>query len=73
MLESIVARNIRVHLEKHISIQDSQHGFTTGRSCLTNLLAFDISDSQTVGRESNEGSFLQIVGVQNFKAACSIR
>lgn len=37
MLESIKARSIRDHLEKHILIHDSQHGFPKGRSCLTNL------------------------------------
>ncbi len=40
MLESIIARSIRDHLERHRLINDSQHGFTTGRSCLTNLLSY---------------------------------
>ena len=40
MLESIVAKRIREHLESHGLIADSQHGFTKGRSCQTNLLSF---------------------------------
>ncbi|MCP5019012.1 MAG: hypothetical protein GY938_27595, partial [Ketobacter sp.] len=40
LLESIIARNIREHLEKYNLIRDSQHGFRNGYSCLTNLLSF---------------------------------
>ena len=37
IMESIIARNIREHLEKHNLINESQHGFTKGKSCITNL------------------------------------
>ena len=40
MLESLIADSIRDHIERHNLIHDSQHGFSKGRSCLTNLLAF---------------------------------
>jgi len=40
MLESIIKDNINAHLSKYSLISDSQHGFTTGKSCLTNLLDF---------------------------------
>jgi hypothetical protein len=40
LLESIIANKIRLHLEKHKLIIESQHGFINGRSCLTNLLSF---------------------------------
>lgn len=40
MLESIIARKIREHLDFHKLITDSQHGFTKGKSCVTNLLSF---------------------------------
>ena len=40
MMESIIARNIRDHLDKHKLIKESQHGFSKGKSCLTNLLSF---------------------------------
>ena len=35
MLESIIARNIRDHLEKHRLINESHHAFTQGQSILT--------------------------------------
>ena len=40
MLESILAGKIRDHLERFKLINESQHGFMQGRSCLTNLLSF---------------------------------
>jgi Reverse transcriptase (RNA-dependent DNA polymerase) len=40
IMESILKDVITVHLEKYELIRDSQHGFTRGRSCLTNLLEF---------------------------------
>ena len=40
MLEAIIARAIRKHLDKHNLIKHSQHGFSKGKSCLTNLLFF---------------------------------
>jgi ribonucleases P/MRP protein subunit RPP40 len=40
ILESIIKDAMLMHLNKFSLIRDSQHGFTTGRSCLTNLLEF---------------------------------
>ena len=40
LLESIIAKNIRDHLDKFNLIKDTQHGFRNGYSCLTNLLTF---------------------------------
>ena len=40
MLESIIKDHITKHLDKFKLIKSSQHGFTKGRSCLTNLLEF---------------------------------
>ena len=40
VMESILKDAIMAHLEKYELIRDSQHGFTKGRSCLTNLLEF---------------------------------
>jgi len=40
ILESIIKDEILRHLENFKLIRDSQHGFTKGRSCLTNLLEF---------------------------------
>ena len=53
MLESIIARSIRDHLERHSLINDSQHGFTTGRSCLTNLLSFYKKVIEAVDQDQN--------------------
>src|ERR1043165_5737992 len=39
-MERIVKDNIGEHLNEHNIIKGSQHGFTRGRSCLTNLLEF---------------------------------
>ena len=40
MLESIIADDMLSHLEHNKLILDSQHGFRSGRSCLTNLVDF---------------------------------
>ena len=40
ILDSIIKGKITDHLNKFALINPSQHGFTSGRSCLTNLLEF---------------------------------
>ena len=40
MLEAIIARAIRKHLDEHKLIRHSQHGFSRGKFCLTNLFSF---------------------------------
>ena len=40
IFESIIRDSIMHHLESNNMINDSQHGFRKGRSCLTNLLTF---------------------------------
>ena len=40
VIEPLLRDVIVDHLERNIPIQDSQHGFRKGRSCLANLLAF---------------------------------
>nr|XP_045595244.1 uncharacterized protein LOC123756208 [Procambarus clarkii] len=40
LLGSIDASGIRLHLEKHELVVESQHGFIGGRSCLASLLSF---------------------------------
>jgi ribonucleases P/MRP protein subunit RPP40 len=40
IMEKIIKNNIVEKLNEHNIIRDSQHGFTKGRSCLTNLLEF---------------------------------
>ncbi len=67
ILQSIIARNIRDHLERHNLINDSQHGFIAGRSCLTNLLFFYKKVIEAVNQdESYDVVYLDLVN-------CSIR
>ena len=40
VLESIVRDGVIDHVRRYKLIKDSQHGFSKGRSCLTNLLEF---------------------------------
>ena len=40
MVESLLKDSIVKHLNENKLIRDSQHGFMSGRSCLTNLLEY---------------------------------
>jgi hypothetical protein len=40
VLEALVRDVIVAHFQKYNLINDSQHGFVKGKSCLTNLLGF---------------------------------
>ena len=40
IMETLLRDNIVQHLQKFKLVRDSQHGFTKGRSCLTNLLLY---------------------------------
>lgn len=53
MLESITARRIRDHVEKTKVIQDSQNGFTKGRSYIIVLLLFFGKVYEVVDNDEN--------------------
>ena len=40
LMESIIRDNIISHLNKYALIHSSQHGFTAGKSCQTNLIEY---------------------------------
>ena len=51
VLETLIKDQMRNHLNKYKLIRGSQHGFTKGSSCLTNLLELDaVSDCVDEGK-----------------------
>ena len=48
VLKSLLKYAIVDHLNKYSLISSSQHGFTAGRSCLTNLLQFFVYVSKNI-------------------------
>ena len=64
IMESIVKDNILNHLESFSLINDSQHGFSKGRSCLTNLLVF----MEEVTHSLDEGNPVDVIYLDFAKA-----
>jgi hypothetical protein len=64
ILESIIKDSLIEHLKQHKLIQNSQHGFISGRSCLTNLLDF----FEVVTKELDEGKDVDLVYLDFSKA-----
>jgi len=63
-LESVIKDNIVSFLENNNLIRDSQHGFISGRSCLTNLLDF----MDEVTRELDIGNSVDVIYLDFAKA-----
>ena len=64
ILESIVKDNVVQHLEKYKLLANSQHGFLSGRSCLTNLLEF----LENLTSEVDEGNGADVIYLDFSKA-----
>ena len=64
MLESIIKDEIAEHLDSSNRIGPSQHGFTKGKSCLTNLLEF----FEDVTRKMDKGEPVDVVYLDFQKA-----
>ena len=64
VLESILRDNIVNHLSTHTLLLKSQHGFTKGKSCLTNLLSF----LKDVTKAIDEGKPLDVIYLDFSKA-----
>ena len=64
VLESLIKDGIMQFLEEQKLIKDTQHGFTSGRSCLTNLLDF----FESVTKELDEGNNVDLVYLDFCKA-----
>jgi hypothetical protein len=62
--ERIIKDEIVRHLESKLLIQDSQHGFRSNRSCLTNLL----ESSEYITRLIDEGNPMDIIYLDFSKA-----
>jgi ribonuclease P/MRP protein subunit RPP40 len=64
LLESILKDTIVKHLEENKLLKDSQHGFTSGRSCLKNLLVF----FEFITKELDNGNNVDLVYLDFCKA-----
>ena len=64
VMEQIVLREITWHVRDNWGIRPSQHGFTKGRSCLTNLISFYDLVTRLVG----EGKAADVVYLDFSKA-----
>ena len=57
ILESIIKDAISTHLESNSLIKSSQHGFSSGKSCLTNLLKRTHNET---GKECDASGYSQV-------------
>jgi hypothetical protein len=64
VMESILKTDIMAHLQRNNIISKSQHSFTRGRSCATNLLEF----MEPVTKAADEGKAMDIVYLDFAKA-----
>nr|VZI41040.1 unnamed protein product [Spirometra erinaceieuropaei] len=68
LMEKIIKRELMRFLEQHNLLSDAQHGFRSGRSCVTNLL----NCLERWTRSVDEGSALHVVYIDFKKAFDSV-
>ncbi|BHF63234.1 hypothetical protein SprV_0200622600 [Sparganum proliferum] len=68
LMEKIIKRELMRFLEQHNLLSDAQHGFRTGRSCVTNLL----NCLERWTRSVDEGNALHVVYIDFKKAFDSV-
>ncbi|KAK4811130.1 hypothetical protein QYF61_019761 [Mycteria americana] len=66
IMEKIILGAIERHLKDNAIIRHSQHGFTKGKSCLTNLISF----YDKVTCLADEGKAVDVVSLDFSKAFC---
>ena len=66
-MEQIALREITQHVQDNWEIRPSQHGFTKDRSCLTNLISYDL-----VTHLVDEGKAVDVVHLDFSKALDSL-
>jgi len=64
ILEGIIKESLVLHLMRYDLIRDTQHGFTSGKSCLTNLLDF----FETITKKVDEGNSVDLIYLDFAKA-----
>lgn len=64
LLESVIKDEIIIHLNNYNLLKESQHGFTSGKSCLTNLLDF----FEIVTNELDDGNDVDLIYLDFSKA-----
>ena len=63
-MEKFIKEEVTSHLDRYDLLNDTQHGFMRGRSCLTNLLTY----MEGVTRMLDEGKNVDIIYLDFAKA-----